>query len=68
MVTNSDNGWHRGVRRCKELRGNAQIEDDKARSMSGFKEPGFADRQKAAAQAKQNLLNKFRAQPGHDDP
>jgi hypothetical protein len=36
--------------------------------MSNFKEPGFADRQKAAAQAKQNLLNKFRAQPGHDDP
>jgi len=36
--------------------------------MSGFKEPGFADRQKAAQQAKQNLLNKFRAQPGHDDP
>jgi hypothetical protein len=38
------------------------------RLMSGFKEPGFADRQKAAAQAKQDLLNKFRAQPGHDDP
>jgi hypothetical protein len=36
--------------------------------MSNFKEPGFADRQKAAAQAKQDLLNKFRAQPGHDDP
>jgi hypothetical protein len=45
-----------------------QTRDDKARSMSGFKEPGFADRQKAAAQAKQDLLNKFRAQPGHDDP
>jgi hypothetical protein len=43
-------------------------ESDKARLMSGFKEPGFADRQKAAAQARQNLLNKFRAQPGHDDP
>jgi Family of unknown function (DUF6481) len=43
-------------------------ESDKARLMSGFKEPGFADRQKAAAQAKQNLLNKFRAQPGPDDP
>ena len=26
-------------------------ESDKARLMSGFKEPGFADRQKAAAQA-----------------
>jgi hypothetical protein len=36
--------------------------------MSGFKEPSFADRQKAAQQAKQNLLNKFRAQPGLDDP
>jgi hypothetical protein len=36
--------------------------------MSNFKEPGFADRQKAAAQAKKDLLNKFRAQPGHDDP
>jgi len=36
--------------------------------MSGFKEPGFTDRQKAAQQAKQNLLNKFRAQPGPDDP
>src|ERR1700747_1858633 len=36
--------------------------------MSGFKEPGFADRQKAAQQARQNLLNKFRAQPGPNDP
>jgi hypothetical protein len=36
--------------------------------MSGFKEPGFADRQKAAQQAKKDLLNKFRAQPGPDDP
>jgi hypothetical protein len=36
--------------------------------MSGFKEPGFADRQKAAQQAKQNILNKFRSQPGPDDP
>ena len=36
--------------------------------MSGFKEPGFADRQKAAQQAKKDLLNKFRAQPGLDDP
>ena len=43
-------------------------ESDKARLMSGFKEPGFADRQKAAAQAKRDLLNKFRAQPGPDDP
>jgi hypothetical protein len=36
--------------------------------MGGFKEPGFADRQKAAELAKKNLLNKFRAQPGPDDP
>ena len=36
--------------------------------MSGFKEPDFADRQKAAQQAKRDLLNKFRAQPGPDDP
>ena len=36
--------------------------------MSGFKEPNFADRQKAAREAKQNLLNKFRSQPGPDDP
>src|ERR1700761_4880229 len=38
------------------------------RLMSGFKEPSFADRQKAAQQAKRDLLNKFRAQPGPDDP
>ena len=36
--------------------------------MSGFREPGFADRQKAAQQAKKTLLDKFRAQPGVDDP
>jgi hypothetical protein len=36
--------------------------------MSGFKEPGFSDRQKAALEAKKNLLNKFRSQPGPDDP
>ena len=36
--------------------------------MSGFKEPSFADRQKAAQEARQNILNKFRAKPGHDDP
>jgi hypothetical protein len=36
--------------------------------MSGFKEPSFADRQKAAQQARQNILNKFRSQPGPDDP
>src|ERR1043166_7747074 len=36
--------------------------------MSGFREPGFADRQKAAQEAKQAILEKFRAQPGPDDP
>jgi hypothetical protein len=42
-------------------------ENDKAPFMS-FKEPSFADRQKAAQQAKQNILNKFKAKPGPDDP
>src|SRR5260370_37265407 len=36
--------------------------------MSGFKEPSFADRQKAAQQARQSMLNKIRSQPGLDDP
>ena len=36
--------------------------------MSGFKEPSFADRQKAALEARKNILNKFRSQPGPDDP
>src|ERR1700751_1880922 len=36
--------------------------------MSGFREPGFADRQKAALEARKNLLKKFREQPGPDDP
>lgn len=36
--------------------------------MSGFKEPGFADRQKAAREARKNILDKFRSQPGPDDP
>src|SRR5258708_35096139 len=43
-------------------------ESDKARAMSGFKEPNFADRQKAAQQARQNILNKFRSQAGLHDP
>jgi hypothetical protein len=43
-------------------------ENDKAPFMSGFKEPSFADRQKAAQQARQNILDKFKAQPGPDDP
>jgi hypothetical protein len=43
-------------------------ESDRAIFMSGFKEPGFADRQKAAAKARANILEKFRARPGADDP
>jgi hypothetical protein len=42
-------------------------ENDKAPFMS-FKEPSFADRQKTAQQARQNILNKFKAKPGPDDP
>ena len=37
-------------------------------SMSGFKEPGFLERQKAAQEARQKILSKFRGQPGPDDP
>jgi uncharacterized protein YdaU (DUF1376 family) len=33
-----------------------------------FKEPGFADRQKAAQDARRNILDKFRSKPGPDDP
>ena len=36
--------------------------------MSGFKEPGFLERQKAAQEARQKILSKFRGQPGPDDP
>ena len=36
--------------------------------MSGFKEPSFADRQKAAQQARKSILEKFRSQPGLEDP
>jgi hypothetical protein len=36
--------------------------------MSRFKEPGFADRQKAAQEARKNILHKFRSRPGPDDP
>src|ERR1700749_4954981 len=43
-------------------------ESDKARSMSGFKDPSYADRQKAAQQPRQTILNKLRSQPGPDDP
>jgi hypothetical protein len=36
--------------------------------MRGFKQPSFADRQKAAQQARESLAEKFRAKPGPDDP
>ena len=36
--------------------------------MSGFKEPSFADRQKAAQQARKDILNKFRARRGPTTP
>ena len=36
--------------------------------MSGFKEPSFADRQKAALDSRKNILKKFHAKPGPDDP
>ncbi|MDB5575620.1 MAG: hypothetical protein JWR80_796 [Bradyrhizobium sp.] len=36
--------------------------------MSGFKEPSFADRQKAALEARKNILEKFKAKPGLNDP
>lgn len=36
--------------------------------MAGYKEPGFADRQKAARESRKNILEKFQAQPGPDDP
>src|SRR2546423_15526674 len=58
-----------GGRRADRLTTTHQREEsDKASSMSGFKEPSFADRQKAAQEARQNILNKFRSQPGPDDP
>src|SRR6201992_2225943 len=56
------------VARCVTDRLTENNESDKAPSMSGFKEPSFADRQKAAQQARKNILNKFKAQPGPDDP
>jgi hypothetical protein len=34
----------------------------------GFKDPGFTDRQKAANEARKALLERFKAQPGPDDP
>ena len=56
-----------GIRRRNRFTSHDR-ESDKAYSMSGFKEPGFADRQKAALEARKNLLNKFRSQPAPDDP
>ena len=35
--------------------------------MSGFKEPSFADRQKASLDSRKNLLKKFHSKPGPDD-
>jgi hypothetical protein len=64
MYTASDRARHF----CAAFGSTTNNESDKARSMSGFKEPSFADRQKAAQQAKQDILNKFRSQPGVDDP
>jgi hypothetical protein len=58
-------------RRCRDSQIDdftTSIESDKAPTMSGFKEPSLADRQKAAQEARQNMLNKFRSQPGQDDP
>jgi GAF domain-containing protein len=34
----------------------------------GFKEPSFADRAAAARNARKNIVEKFKAQPGADDP
>lgn len=36
--------------------------------MSSFKEPNFADRQKAAQQSRKSILEKFKSRPGPDDP
>jgi Family of unknown function (DUF6481) len=36
--------------------------------MSGFKEPSFAEREKAAQEARKTILKKFRTQPGPNDP
>src|SRR5579883_661395 len=43
-------------------------ESDQVLIMSGFKEPSFLERQKAAQEARQKILSKFRGQPGADDP
>jgi hypothetical protein len=56
------------ARACRYMPPIAKTRDTDLHTMSGFREPGFADRQKAAQQAKQAILEKFRAQPGPDDP
>src|SRR3981189_1986775 len=72
LYTAPDQGGAFVRRRCDHSshtkRPTPNHESDKARSMSGFKEPSFADRQKAAQEARQSILNKFRAKPGLDDP
>lgn len=40
----------------------------KPKVLRNFKEPGFADRQKAAQEARKDIVAKFRAKPGPDDP
>jgi hypothetical protein len=77
-VGDAHNGWLKAAPRCKSLpiagrdftseRQPTNEDELQVRSMRGFKEPGFTDRQKAAQQAKQKLLDKFRSQPGADDP
>src|ERR1700761_6295876 len=82
-VGDAHNGWLKAAQHCKSLPiADPQLSRVPARSMptsrtghsyrfrsmSGFKEPNFADRQKAAQQAKQRLLDRFRSQPGTDDP
>ena len=77
-----DYGWHCGARGCTRICvawcllcpadvptvTDVGLKARKARPVSGFREPGFSDRQKAAQDARKNLLNKFKSQPGPDDP
>ncbi|MDN3273667.1 DUF6481 family protein [Frankia sp. RB7] len=77
-----DYGWRCGARGCKRICvawcllcpadvptvTDVGLKARKARPVSGFREPGFSDRQKAAQDARKNLLNKFKSQPGPDDP
>jgi len=75
-------GWRCGARGCTRIcvawcllcpadvptGSDVGLKARKARPVSGFREPGFSDRQKAAQEARKNLLNKFKSQPGPDDP